>query len=103
MALEVIALTPWVFTVVLGAWLLLTGRRLTPWLPEGRVRDGWRLRAIGLSYCVVAAFFAYRVIRGPFDPDGLVITYVALGTAVWVGFDRWRKERSSGLPDHRGS
>jgi hypothetical protein len=96
MGLEVLALAPWVLTVVIGAWLLLTGRRLIPWLPESRVREGWRLRAIGLVYFVVAAFFAYRIIQGPFDPSGLMITWVALGTGVWVGFVRWRKTGTRG-------
>jgi hypothetical protein len=95
MGVEVLALAPWVLTAVIGAWLVLTGRRLIPWLPEG-VREGWRLRAIGLLYCVVAAFFAYRVIQGPFDPSGLMITWIAVGTGVWVAFVRWRKTGTRG-------
>lgn len=93
-----LALAPWVLTLVIGAWLVLTGRRLIPWLPEVGVREGWRLRAMGLLYCVVAGFFAYRIIQGPFDPGGLMITWVALGTAVWVGFERWRKARTREAP-----
>ncbi|HEY4888707.1 MAG TPA: hypothetical protein VIJ58_09035 [Candidatus Dormibacteraeota bacterium] len=95
MGLEVLALAPWVFTAVIGAWLVLTGRRLIPWLPEG-VRDGWRLRAIGLLYCVVAALFANWVIQGPFDPSALVISWIAVGTGVWVAFVRWRKTGTRG-------
>jgi hypothetical protein len=96
MGVEVLALAPWVLTAVIGAWLVLTGRRLIPWLPEGVVWEGWRLRAIGLLYCVVAAFFAYKVIQGPFDPSALMITWVAVGTGVWVAFVRWRKTGTRG-------
>lgn len=90
MALELLGLGPWVVLLVFGAWLVLTGRRPIPWLPEG-VREGWRLRLYGLVCCVVGAFFVYRVTLGTFSPEGIFFSYLALGVAVLTA---WRRART---------
>ena len=90
MALDLVGLVPWVALVVFGGWLIVTGRRPIPWLPEG-IREGWRLRLYGLVCAVIAAFFIYRVILGSFSPEGIFFSYVALGVGV---FTAWRKPQS---------
>jgi hypothetical protein len=90
MALELLGLGPWVVLFVFGTWLVLTGRRPIPWLPEG-IREGWRLRVYGLVCCVVGAFFVYRVILGTFSPEGIFFSYLALGVAVLTA---WRRART---------
>ncbi|HEY4888709.1 MAG TPA: hypothetical protein VIJ58_09045 [Candidatus Dormibacteraeota bacterium] len=90
MAYDLLGLPPWLFTVVMGGWFLLTGRDLIPWVPAG-VREGWRLRLVGLVWCLVGAFFTYQVINGSFSPEAIAFSYVGLGLALWRG---WRKART---------
>jgi hypothetical protein len=96
MALDLVGLVPWVVLVVFGGWLIVTGRRPIPWLPEG-IREGWRLRLYGLVCAVIAVFFIYRLILGSFSPEGIFFSYVALAVAV---FTAWRRaqSRASGPP-----
>ena len=95
MAYELLGLPPWLFLGVTGGWFLLTGRQLTVWFPTG-VRDGWRLRLVGLAYCLVGAFFIYQVTRRSFSPEGIAFSYVGLGIALWNG---WRKARTQETPE----
>jgi hypothetical protein len=91
MAYDLLGLPPWLFTVVMGGWFLLTGRDLIPWVPA-EVREGWRLRLVGLVCCLGGAFFTYQVIKGSFSPEAIAFSYVGLGLALWRG---WRKARTS--------
>jgi hypothetical protein len=91
MAYDLLGLPPWLFMVVMGGWFLLTGRDLIAWVPAG-VREGWRLRLVGLVCCLVGAFLAFQVIKGSFSPEAIAISYVTLGIALWTG---WRKARTS--------
>ena len=90
MALQVLGFALWGTAAVVGAWLLVTGRHVIFGLPLG-TRDGWQVRAFGLIFCVAGAFFAYRAIKGWFSPEGIVLSYVALGLVVWTA---WRKSRT---------
>lgn len=90
MAYDLLGLPPWLFTVVMGGWFLLTGRDLIAWVPAG-VREGWRLRLVGLACCLGGAFFTYQVIKGSFSPEAIAFSYVTLGLALWSG---WRKART---------
>ncbi len=102
MALEVLrllALALWLPVSVVGAWLLLTGRRTILGLPKG-IREGWPLRAFGLAYCLAGTYLSYGAFRGSFSPYGLLFAFVSLGALILVAYDGWRKARNSGLPDH---
>ena len=90
MGLDLLGLPPWVVLLAFGAWLVLTGRRPIPWLPEG-IREGWRLRLYGLVCAVIAVFFIYRLILGSFSPEGVFFSYVAFAVAV---FTAWRRAQS---------
>jgi hypothetical protein len=100
MALQALELAPFAVFGVVGAWLLVTGRKLFFELPDG-LRRGWQLRLGGLVYCVAAAFFAYQVIRGSFFLDALVPTYAALAIGIWVALSRRRKLRNPQAADSR--
>ncbi len=95
MAYELLGLGPWLFTMVVGGWFLLTGRELIAWFPAG-VREGWRLRLVGLVYCVVGTFFTYQVIGRSVSPEFIAFSYVGLGIALWSG---WRKAQTSERAD----
>lgn len=89
MGLDLLGLPPWVVLLVFGAWLVLTGRRPIPWLPEG-IREGWRLRLYGLVCAVIAVFFIYRLILGSLSPEGVFFSYVAFAVGV---FTAWRRSQ----------
>jgi hypothetical protein len=89
MGFQLLGVALWGTVAVIGAWLLVTGRRVFFGLPIG-ARDGWPLRVFGLIYLVAGAFLAYRAVQGSFSPEGIVFSYVALGLVVWTGWRKWR-------------
>jgi hypothetical protein len=91
MAFQVLGLVLWGLVAVIGAWLLVTGRHVFLRLPIG-AREGWPLRAFGLTYLVAGTFLAYRAFQGSFSPEGIVFSYVALGLVV---LSAWQKTRTA--------
>jgi hypothetical protein len=90
MAFQVLGLILWSCVAIVGAWLLITGHKVFFGLPIGG-REGWPLRAFGLTYLVAGSFLAYRAFEGSFSPEGVVFSYVGLGFVVWSA---WRKART---------
>jgi hypothetical protein len=97
MAFEVIALALWIPLGVVGAWLLVTGRRIVG-LPMG-MKDGWLLRVAGLIYLLGAGYFTYRAIHdGSPAVDGIVMGYVVLIALALFALYRRRKATPAERP-----
>lgn len=94
MALELVAIAPWLLVGMLGIGLAVTGRPLILGLPVG-VPQGWPVRLFGLLYAVVGSYFTYRVIQGGWPtPAALALTYAVLAVLVTVGLSRRFRARS---------
>jgi hypothetical protein len=92
MALEVLGLVPSLIMGVLGAALLLTGRRLRFGIPY-RIGEGWPLRLFGLVYFVAGIYFTSRFVQGSFEQDTLIGAYATLAFGIFASFDRSRRAR----------
>lgn len=92
MVLEVFGVGLWSLLGLVGAWLLITGRKTIYGLPKG-IREGWPLRLFGLAYFLLAAFLIYQAFRGSFSPDGVVFTYAFFAVALVLALARRRKAR----------
>jgi hypothetical protein len=91
-----IGLAVWLALGLCGAWLLITGRKTVFGLPRD-FREGWPVRAFGLTYVVEAflvAYGAYRAVRGQaipgvYFPYGMaLVAVVLLALLVWGGRQR---------------
>jgi hypothetical protein len=93
LVLEALGIGLWSVLGLGGAWLLLTGRRTIFGFPKG-IREGWRLRAFGALYFLVAAFLIFQASRGSFSPDGIVFSYAFFAIALVVGLSQRQKHRA---------
>jgi peptidoglycan/LPS O-acetylase OafA/YrhL len=100
--LEVLGVSLWALLGLLGAWMLVTGRKLVGDLPKG-IREGWPLRVFGFFYVAVAAVLMTMALRGSLFADGIIMGYVSFGLALAYLLNRWRKDRedSGGAPAAR--
>lgn len=92
-ALQVLGVVPWLVLGLIGAALLITGRRVVFGIEIGP-RDGWLARLLGLLYCVVSGYFAYRAILGQLQVETVIFTYVAAVASILVALSRRRKARA---------
>ena len=93
--IEVLGVGLWAILGLVGAWLLLTGRKTIYGLPKG-IAEGWPLRVWGAAYFALAAYLIYQAFRGSFNPDGAVTTYILLAIALWLVLSRRRSTRGAG-------
>jgi hypothetical protein len=89
--LELLGVVAWVVLGLVGVWFLVTGRRFIG-LPAS-VREGWRLRALGLLWIVITGVLIDEALRGSYSPQGVAFTYVYIAAVVVVFLYRRRKVR----------
>jgi hypothetical protein len=94
-AVEVLGAGLWAVLGLVGAWLLLTGRKTIYGLPKG-IPGGWPLRVWGGAYLALAVYLIYEAFRSSFSPSGIVTTYILLALALVLVLNRRRTTRGSG-------
>lgn len=85
-----IAVLPWLFLGLVGAWMLLTGRKLIFGFPIG-LGEGWTMRLFGLAYCLAGAYFTSSVVNGGLPRPVLLTGYAALAGSFFAEYFRRRK------------
>ena len=100
-AAGVIGVGLWLILGVVGAWLLVTGRKTVFGLPRD-FGAGWPVRVYGLAYVVMAAlvgYEGYRSSKGLPVPGGILFIFRAAAFAVFLvvlaTLDRRRTVRRS--------
>jgi hypothetical protein len=94
---EVLGVGIWAVLGVLGAWWLVTGRKVVFGLPRD-IKEGWMLRGFGLAYVALASFLIFQASRGLLSPEGAVLTYLFFAAALIAALgSRW-KRRSGESP-----
>jgi hypothetical protein len=85
-AVGVLGVGLWAVLGLGGAWLLLTGRKLSGF-PKA-IAEGWPLRVWGAAYFALAAYLIYGAIRASFSADSAVTDYALLAIALVVALNR---------------